>query len=95
MTLSPASSASTINQVRKITKDPILLSETAVGPSADRSAKIPDLFRGLAKYRTLGLVWFDMPSDMGSSTRTGASKATSRPKMLSVTACPAESGQSH
>jgi hypothetical protein len=55
----------TIKQVRKITQDPVLVSETAVGPSADRSAKIPDLFRGLAKYKTLGLVWFDLPSDHG------------------------------
>jgi hypothetical protein len=36
-----------------------------VGPNADRSAKIFDLFSGLAKYKTLGLVWFDMPSDQG------------------------------
>jgi mannan endo-1,4-beta-mannosidase len=55
----------TINQVRKITKDPILLSETAVGPRAVKSAKIPDLFSGLAKYKTLGMVWFDMQSDHG------------------------------
>jgi hypothetical protein len=55
----------TIKQVRRITKDPILLSETAVSPTTVRSAKIPDLFHGLAKYKTLGLVWFDMPSDHG------------------------------
>ena len=55
----------TIRQVRKITKDPILLSETAVSPKAVQSAKIPDLFHGLAKYKTLGLVWFDMQSDQG------------------------------
>ena len=55
----------TINQVRKITEDPILLSETAVAPGADRSARILDLFLGLAKYKTLGLVWFDLPSDQG------------------------------
>jgi mannan endo-1,4-beta-mannosidase len=55
----------TINQVRKITKDPILLSETAVAPEADRSARILDLFHGLARYKTLGLVWFDMRSDKG------------------------------
>jgi mannan endo-1,4-beta-mannosidase len=55
----------TIRQVRKVTKDPVLLSETAVAPSADRSAKIPDLFSGLAKYKTLGLVWFDLQSDHG------------------------------
>ena len=55
----------TINQVRRITNDPILLSETAVSPKTVRLAKITDLFDGLATYRMLGLVWFDMPSDTG------------------------------
>jgi mannan endo-1,4-beta-mannosidase len=55
----------TINQVHRITNDPILLSETAVAPGAVRAAKILNLFSGLAKYKTLGLVWFDMPSDQG------------------------------
>jgi mannan endo-1,4-beta-mannosidase len=55
----------TIKQVRKVTQDPILLSETAVAPEADRSAGILNLFHGAAKYKTLGLVWFDMQSDQG------------------------------
>jgi hypothetical protein len=55
----------TIKQVRKVTKDPVLLSETGVSPEADKSAKIPELFHGAAKYKTLGLVWFDMQSDHG------------------------------
>jgi mannan endo-1,4-beta-mannosidase len=55
----------TITQVRTFTKKPILLSETAVGPSADRLGNITNLFEGLAKYKMLGLVWFDMPSDTG------------------------------
>ena len=55
----------TIGQVRKFTKKPILISETAVGPHADRLAKIPDLFSGVARYKALGLVWFDLPQDKG------------------------------
>ena len=55
----------TIDQVRKFTNRPILLSETAVGPSADRLGNITNLFNGLAKYRTLGLVWFDYKNDNG------------------------------
>ena len=55
----------TIGQVRKFTSKPILLSETAVGPSADRLGNITNLFNGLAKYRTLGLVWFDYKKDNG------------------------------
>jgi mannan endo-1,4-beta-mannosidase len=55
----------TISQVRRITNEPILLSETAVAPGAVRAAKILNMFSGLAKYKTLGLVWFDMQSDKG------------------------------
>jgi len=53
----------TITQVRTFTSRPVLLSETAVGPAvgspADQIAKIEDLFHGMTKYKTLGLVWFD------------------------------------
>ena len=49
----------TITQVRAFTKKPVLLSETAVGPDAGQFIKIQDLFHGMAKYKTLGLVWFD------------------------------------
>jgi mannan endo-1,4-beta-mannosidase len=49
----------TIDQVRAITKKPVLLSETAVGPEAGQFLKIHDLFSGMAADKTLGLVWFD------------------------------------
>jgi Glycosyl hydrolase family 26 len=49
----------TIDQVRAFTGRPVLLSETAVGPQAGQFVKIQDLFQGMAKYKTLGLVWFD------------------------------------
>jgi mannan endo-1,4-beta-mannosidase len=49
----------TIDEVQKFTKDPVLLSETAVGPQAGPFTKIQDLFNGMASYGTLGLVWFD------------------------------------
>jgi Glycosyl hydrolase family 26 len=55
----------TIRQVQRFTSKPILLSETAVGPDANRSAKIGDLFTGIAKYNMLGLVWFDYKHDRG------------------------------
>jgi mannan endo-1,4-beta-mannosidase len=48
----------TIDQVRKYNK-PVLLSETAVTRSAKQFASIVDLFKGITKYHTLGLVWFD------------------------------------
>ncbi len=49
----------TIAQVRSFTNRPVLLSETAVGPVAGQYRKIVDLFEGMAKAKTLGLVWFD------------------------------------
>jgi hypothetical protein len=55
----------TIDQVRAFTSKPVLLSETAVGPRAGQSVKISDLFTGLRRYRTLGLVWFDIGQDNG------------------------------
>jgi mannan endo-1,4-beta-mannosidase len=55
----------TITQVRSFTGKPVLLSETAVGPEAGQFAKIQDLFHGMARYKTLGLVWFDKPQHSG------------------------------
>jgi hypothetical protein len=49
----------TIEEIRAFTGRPILLSETAVGPHAGQFVKIGNLFAGMSKYRTLGLVWFD------------------------------------
>jgi hypothetical protein len=49
----------TINQVRQFTAKPILLSETAVALGVGQYINILNLFNGIAKYRTLGLVWFD------------------------------------
>ncbi len=56
---------STIHQVRHLTGKPILLSETAVGPRAGQFTKISDLFSGMRRYRTLGLVWFDKVQNDG------------------------------
>ncbi len=56
----------TIDQVRAFTRKPVLLSETAVGPRAGQFVKIQDLFRGMATYRTLGLVWFDKVQSGGA-----------------------------
>jgi mannan endo-1,4-beta-mannosidase len=55
----------TIAAVRKLTGKPVLLSETAVGPQAGQSAKIPGLFAGVREYQTLGLVWFDIAQHAG------------------------------
>jgi mannan endo-1,4-beta-mannosidase len=51
--------APTISAVRAFTDKPVLLSETAVTRRANQYANIVNLFEGMAKYKTLGLVWFD------------------------------------
>jgi hypothetical protein len=50
----------TISQVRILTNKPILLSETSVAPTSRQFAKITNLFEGMRRYKTLGLVWFDI-----------------------------------
>jgi len=55
----------TITQVRALTGLPVLLSEVAVGPEAGQAEKIPDLFDGMRRFGTLGLVWFDIAQHDG------------------------------
>jgi hypothetical protein len=55
----------TIAQVRAITNKPLLLSETGAGPTAGQAAKIPNLFDGVHRFGTLGLVWFDIRQNDG------------------------------
>jgi len=52
----------TIAQVRKFGHDPILISETAVGPAAGPT-KIAGIFAGIRTDHLLGLVWFDKAQD--------------------------------
>jgi mannan endo-1,4-beta-mannosidase len=55
----------TIAQVRAFTRKPVLLSEAGVGPQADQSVNIQNLFAGMRRYQTLGLVWFDIAQHQG------------------------------
>jgi len=48
----------TIAAVRALTRDPILITETAASAS-DQPAKIAGLFAGVHLYELLGFVWFD------------------------------------
>jgi mannan endo-1,4-beta-mannosidase len=49
----------TIVDVRELTNDPILISETAANPKTGQAAKITGLFAGVRSYGLLGFVWFD------------------------------------
>jgi len=55
----PSLFGATIRAVRKLTRKPVLLSETAVGPLAGQVRGIPELFAAIRRDRLLGLVWFD------------------------------------
>jgi mannan endo-1,4-beta-mannosidase len=49
----------TIVDVRALTGDPILISETGAEPAVGQQAKITDLFAGIHTYGLLGFLWFD------------------------------------
>jgi hypothetical protein len=49
-----------IKAVRRLTRDPILISETGASPASGKAAKIANLFAGVRDYGLLGLVWFNV-----------------------------------
>ncbi|MGH3273267.1 MAG: glycoside hydrolase family 26 protein [Streptosporangiaceae bacterium] len=52
--------ARTIQAVRALSDDPVLVAETSViASSAGQATEIPDMFAGVHRYGLLGLVWFD------------------------------------
>ncbi len=67
----------TIAAVRELTRDPILVAETAAAPGA-QPAEITDLFQGVHAYGLLGLVWFDARGSRDWRLRTPAAIAAFR-----------------
>jgi len=58
--------ARTIKLMRSVTTRPILIGETAVGPSTGhQAAAIMNLFAGVRGYHLRGLVWFDISQHAG------------------------------
>ena len=51
---------STIVDVRMLTSDPIIITETGALPNDNQSAKVTDLFTGVQAYGLLGFAWFDI-----------------------------------
>jgi mannan endo-1,4-beta-mannosidase len=49
----------TVADIRKVTREPILIAGTGVAPQANKVAKIANLFAGIRADHLLGLVWFD------------------------------------
>jgi mannan endo-1,4-beta-mannosidase len=52
----------TIAKIRKLSKKPILIGETAIGPVAGQAAKMSNLFGGIRQYGLLGFIWYDESS---------------------------------
>jgi mannan endo-1,4-beta-mannosidase len=52
--------APTVALVRRLSRNPVILAETAVSPAAGKPAKIADLFAGARADHLAGLVWFDL-----------------------------------
>lgn len=55
----------TITSIRKLTRKPVLIAETAAGPAAGQARIIPGLFAGIRRRHLLGLVWFDQAQHAG------------------------------
>lgn len=49
----------TLKEIRQITRDPVLITETAAGTDIGQAAKVAELFAGIRKWHLLGMVWFD------------------------------------
>lgn len=50
----------TLGQIRQLTHDPVIISESGIGPYVG-IGKITDLFAGARAHGLLGVVWFDVP----------------------------------
>src|ERR1022692_385154 len=55
----------TLRSIRKFTRKPLLLAETAAGQVAGQARIIPGLFAGIRRHHLLGLVWFDQAQHSG------------------------------
>jgi Glycosyl hydrolase family 26 len=55
----------TVQNIRRFTHKPILVSEVGIGPRAGQAAKIPGLFAGIRRNHLLGLVYFDVNQHQG------------------------------
>jgi mannan endo-1,4-beta-mannosidase len=53
--------ASTIRDMRNLSSDPILISETGGGPTAGKLRAVRQLVSGVAAYHLAGFIWFDIP----------------------------------
>jgi mannan endo-1,4-beta-mannosidase len=55
----------TIADIRAFSRAPLLIAETAVGPTANRESQIDELFAGVQANHLAGAVWFDEAQHAG------------------------------
>jgi beta-mannanase len=65
----------TITAVRELTTAPILIAETGASASADKPAKIANVFAGVQHYGLLGMVWFNSVNSAGQDFRVDSPAA--------------------
>lgn len=70
----------TIKDMRSLSSDPILISETAGGPTAGKLRAVRQLVAGVAAYHLAGFVWFDIHQS-GDSTHQDWRIETNRPAL--------------
>lgn len=54
-----------ITAIRKITSEPLMIAETAVGTTADRETQISGLLAGAKADNLFGIIWFDAAQNSG------------------------------
>jgi len=57
----------TLTQVRRLTPDPVILSETGIAPAAGKAATLRQLFAGVRADSLLGFVYFDGNQPQGAN----------------------------
>ena len=55
----------TVENIRRFTSKPVLVSEVGIGRRAGQAAKIPGLFAGIRRDHLLGLIYFDANQHLG------------------------------
>jgi mannan endo-1,4-beta-mannosidase len=85
----------TLGQVRKITDDPVLISEAGIAPFV-KINRITDLFQGAQSHGLLGVVWFDLQGGNlrieGNQAAIGMFRRAVRRYVKHVTGVSASSG---
>jgi hypothetical protein len=65
----------TLRAVRRLTREPVLIAETAVAPGPTARAQITSLFAGMRNWHLVGVVWFDINAKLRWEFTPGTARA--------------------